>query len=106
MNYNPKIHHRRSIRLQGYDYSQAGAYFITVCTSKRECLFGEILNGEMHVNPYGKIVDQCWLDLPNHYENVQLGEHVVMPNHFHGIVMITAPTASNMKKRHGLPEIV
>ncbi|HOV71833.1 MAG TPA: transposase [Dysgonamonadaceae bacterium] len=86
MKYNPDNHHRRSIRLQGFDYSQAGFYFITLCTQNREYLFGEILNGEIRLNEFGKIAYQCWLEIPNHFPNVQLDECVIMPNHIHGII--------------------
>ena len=89
MTYDPEKHHRRSIRLRGYDYTQPGAYFITICTQGRECLFGEIIDGEMHLNEAGQIVVQTWQDLPNHISNVQLDAFVVMPNHVHGIIIIT-----------------
>ncbi len=89
MTYDPEKHHRRSIRLKGYDYTQPGAYFITICTHGRECLFGEIIDGEMHLNEAGPIVVQTWWDLPNHVPNVQLDAFVVMPNHVHGIIIIT-----------------
>ena len=89
MTYDPQRHHRRSIRLKGYDYTQPGAYFITICTQGRECLFGEIIDGEMHLNEAGQIVVQTWQDLPNHISNVQLDAFVVMPNHVHGIIIIT-----------------
>ena len=89
MAYDPEKHHRRSIRLKGYDYTQPGAYFITICTQGRECLFGEIIDGEMHLNEAGQIVVQTWQDLPNHISNVQLDAFVVMPNHVHGIIIIT-----------------
>jgi len=88
MKYNPEKHHRRSIRLQGYDYSLPGAYFITICTEKRICLFGNIIYGKMVLNEYGKIAQQCWLNIPLHYQNVELNEFVVMPNHIHGIIII------------------
>jgi len=93
--YNPQIHHRRSIRLKGYDYSQAGAYFITICTHNRECLFGEIVGAndirpEMRLNEYGQTVRDEWLKTPALRPNVELGEWVVMPNHIHGIVVITS----------------
>jgi REP element-mobilizing transposase RayT len=88
MKYNPEKHHRRSIRLQGYDYSQPGAYFITICTKDRKYLFGNIIDGKMVLNEYGKIAQQCWLDIPLHYQNVELNEFVVMPNHVHGIIII------------------
>jgi len=88
MKYNPDKHHRRSIRLQGYDYSQPGIYFITLCTQNRECLFGEILNGEIRLNEFGKIAHQCWLEIPQHFPHVQLDEFVVMPDHIHGIIVL------------------
>jgi len=88
MKYHPDKHHRRSIRLQGYDYSQPGAYFITLCTQNRECLFGGILNGEIRLNEFGKIAHQCWLEIPQHFPHVQLDEFVVMPNHIHGIIVL------------------
>lgn len=86
MPYNPQIHHRRSIRLKGYDYSQAGLYFITICTQNRECLFGEFRSPEMILNDAGNIANECWLVIPNHFPNVILHEFIVMPNHIHGIV--------------------
>ena len=89
MTYDPEKHHRRSIRLKGYDYTQPGAYFITICTHSRACLFGEIIDGEMHLNEAGQIVVQTWQDLSNHVSNVQLDAFVVMPNHVHGIIIIT-----------------
>ena len=88
MKFNPKIHHRRSIRLKGYDYSQAGAYFVTIVTWQREMLFGEIVDGVMKLNVIGKIVSGKWQWLETQYEYVELGEWVVMPNHFHGILVI------------------
>ena len=86
--YDPDIHHRRSIRLTHYDYAQAGCYFVTLCAVNRECVFGEILAGEMHLNELGVLVQHEWLQTPVLRPNVSLGEWVVMPNHFHGIVQI------------------
>ena len=97
MPYNPDIHRRRSIRLQGYDYSQAGACFLTVCTHERECLFGEITDGEMHLNDIGGIVAEEWLKTPIIRAAVELDEWVVMPNHFHGIAVSTDAGAINRK---------
>ena len=88
MPYNSNIHHRKSIRLKGYDYSQAGLYFITICVQDRECLFGKIENGEMILNDAGKMVENEWLKIPNRFTNVHLHEYVVMPNHFHAIMEI------------------
>lgn len=81
-------HHRRSIRLKEYDYSRAGAYFVTIVTHHRLFLFGEIANGVMRLNPMGEMVAECWHALPNHYTNIVLDEFVIMPNHIHGIIII------------------
>ncbi len=86
--FDPQKHHRKSIRLQGYDYSQAGAYYVTIVTYQRDCLFGEIMNEEMFLNDFGKIADECWRAIPDHFPNVELGAHVIMPNHAHGIIVI------------------
>ena len=121
--YNPDRHHRRSIRLKGYDYSRAGAYFVTICTHNRECLFGEIapvgatgrspqqstdrspqqstdrsprqtrpgandIHPEMILNEYGAIVQNEWIKTAEIRDEIELDEFVVMPNHFHGIVLI------------------
>ena len=86
--YNPNKHQRRSIRLKGYDYSQPGLYFITICCQDRACLFGRVVNDEMELNDAGKIAEQYWLDIPKHFPNVVLHEYVVMPNHVHGIIEI------------------
>ncbi len=86
--FDPQKHHRKSIRLQGYDYSQAGAYFVTIVTYQRDCLFGKIENEEMQLNDFGKIADECWRAIPEHFPAVELGAYVVMPNHAHGIIVI------------------
>jgi REP element-mobilizing transposase RayT len=91
MPYDPTRHHRRSIRLKGYDYSQAGAYFITICTQDRACLFGKVVNGEMQLNDAGRMVLAEWNMLPERFPHVVLDAFVVMPNHVHGIVVITNP---------------
>ena len=90
--YNPKIHHRKSIRLKGYDYSQAGFYFVTICCQHRACLFGGIVDGAMILNDAGKMVINEWLKLKKRFKNIELQEYVVMPNHFHGIVEIVGAT--------------
>jgi putative transposase len=89
MPYNPNKHHRRSIRLKGYDYSQAGLYFVTICTRNREYLFGNTRDGEMILNDMGKIADECWLEIPTHFPDAILHEYIVMPNHVHGIIELT-----------------
>jgi REP element-mobilizing transposase RayT len=88
MSFNPDIHHRRSIRLREYDYRGAGAYFVTICTFKRECLFGEVIDGEMRLNDAGEAAVECWQGIPDHFPQVQLDEFVVMPNHLHGIIVL------------------
>jgi len=113
MIFDPDVHHRRSIRLKDYDYSQPGAYFVTICAKGRECLFGHVIDGMMLPNDSGKIAVSCWHDLTTHYEYVGLDAFVVMPNHVHGIIILRHPDdgGAGLKpaptlKRHGLPEIV
>ena len=88
MKYNPDTHNRRSIRLKGYDYSQAGAYFVTVCIKERHCLFGKISEGNITLSEIGAVARDLWLRIPEHFGNVRLDEFVVMPNHLHGIIII------------------
>lgn len=90
--YNPNIHHRRSIRLKGYDYSQAGLYFITICCQDRICRFGHVENEEMILNDAGQMVENEWLKLPERFNNIELHKFVVMPNHFHAILEIVGAT--------------
>lgn len=136
MKFDPQKHHRRSIRLKGYDYSSAGAYFVTIVAWRREMLFGEVVDGEMRLNRNGYIVRDAWFDLMNHYRHVELGAFVIMPNHVHGIIVLVddgrggSPVLGKThlpddphtdkdilpinqtrpyvkpKPRHGLPEIV
>jgi putative transposase len=86
--FDPQKHHRRSIRLKGYDYASAGGYFVTIVAWRRECLFGEVLNGEMRLNRYGEIVQNWWMEIPIHFLNVETGAFVIMPNHVHGVIFI------------------
>lgn len=90
MNYNPAIHHRKSIRLKGYDYSQKGLYFITICTHDRIHLFGKIENGKMILNEFGEIAAREWERSEEIRNEIELCEYIIMPNHFHGIVKIIA----------------
>lgn len=92
MKYNPKIHHRRSIRLKGYDYSQAGAYFITVCCQDKECRFGKIENDKMVLNEFGTIAYNEWNKLPERFSNFELDVFQIMPNHMHGIMVLVGAT--------------
>jgi REP element-mobilizing transposase RayT len=111
MPYDPNKHHRRSIRLPGYDYAAAGAYFVTVCTQNRQPLFGEVQNGEMCLSEAGHIVWRCWNDLPNHYAHVKLDAFITMPDHVHAIIVLDdsiagEPENHHLPPRHGLAEIV
>src|SRR6266480_3465833 len=80
--------HRRSIRLHGYDYRQAGAYFVTICTQEHSCLFGDICDEEMTLNEPGRMVLNVWNELPQHYPGVDVDAFVVMPNHVHGVILL------------------
>ena len=110
---------RKSPRLEGYDYSQNGAYFVTIVTHHRRNLFGHIdKDGIMHLNDFGEIVWSCWNDLPAHYKYIELDAFIVMPNHVHGIILIKNPPDTGVRegfkpsptlenyKQHGLSEIV
>jgi REP element-mobilizing transposase RayT len=107
-------HARRSIRLQGYDYAQAGAYFVTICAYERRCLFGNVSDGTMQLNERGRIVEECWEAIPAHLADVELDAFCVMPNHVHGIIIIRrgtpwrAPTVEQFQKpvAGSLPTIV
>ena len=92
--FDPQKHHRRSIRLPDYDYSQAGAYYITIVTYQRALLFGQVINKEMQLSGLGEIADECWRAIPEHFPDVGLGAYVIMPNHVHGIIVI-----DNMQNR-------
>src|SRR3972149_5146321 len=86
--YDPEKHHHRSIRLKEYDYSQTGAYFITICAYNKECIFGDVVDGKIILNQFGEIVKAEWLKTFDIRKNLILDEYIVMPNHFHGIIMI------------------
>jgi len=93
-----------STRLPKYDYSTPGKYFITICTKNRERILSGIVNGCVSLSEEGKIVRDCFLDLPNHYGNIEIDEFIVMPDHFHGIIEIK--DNQNPEKQHGLSEFV
>ena len=88
MKFDPQTHHRRSIRLDGYDYTQAGAYFVTISAWQRECLFGEVVEGEMRLNTAGKIANEQWVKLGRRFTGGDFSLYVIMPNHVHGIVIL------------------
>ncbi len=86
--FDPETHHRRSIRLRGYDYSGPGTYYVTICTHGKQHLFGEVVDGEMCRSELGEKVDSHWRDLPRHYPEARLDAFVLMPNHIHGLIEI------------------
>lgn len=96
-------HHRRSIRLPEYDYSQEGCYFVTIVTKHRTPIFGEIIDGEMHLSIYEKIVESTWHDLKNHNSNIDLDEFIIMRNHIHGIIYLFAVGAGSQLARNLQP---
>jgi REP element-mobilizing transposase RayT len=112
--YDPEKHHRRSIRIPGYDYSQSGAYFITICTHNRACLFGDVRDDTIALSDAGRYVLETWNNLPRHYPYVELDAFRIMPNHTHGIVWLLdhmdasvgAGLRPALTQRHGIPEII
>ncbi len=127
MGFNLDKHHRHSIRLKDYNYSQSGAYFVTICIRHHESILGKINDGKMSLYDAGQIVKSVWEELPNHYNNVELDTFVIMPNHVHGIIMLGdspdagaglkpalnkkayKPERAGLKPaptKHGIPEII
>jgi putative transposase len=97
MHDSPQLPNRRSVRLKTFDYSQQGAYFLTICAQHNECLFKRVILEEMILNDVGTIVHECWSEIPRHFSDVELAAHVVMPNHLHGIVVLRG------RARHAVP---
>jgi putative transposase len=91
MTYDPEKHNRKSLRLKHYDYTKRGEYFITICTENKKFLFGDVVNAKMHLNDFGRIAARCWLEIPIHFEKVDLDVFVAMPNHVHGILALNYP---------------
>jgi putative transposase len=91
--YNPDRHHRRSIRLDNYDYARAGAYFVTICIQDRLCTFGEVSNDRVNLNDSGRLIASLWEDLPDHYPGIGTDAFVLMPNHLHGILVLESDAA-------------
>jgi hypothetical protein len=85
----PSNPQRRNLRVPEFDYSQPGAYFVTIVTQDRKTFFGQVFDGEMVLNDVGKMVEEVWIAIPKHFPNVELGAFVIMPNHIHGIISIT-----------------
>jgi putative transposase len=98
MNSNASFPLRQNLRLPEFDYSQPGAYFVTIVTQDRKPLFGQVVDGEMVLNEVGRIAEEVWVEISEHFPNVELGEFVVMPNHIHGIISI-----ANVEATHASP---
>ena len=94
-------HARRSMRLRGYDYGHAGAYFVTICTQGRACLFGEVVDGETCLNRAGRMVEDVWSEMPRYYPAVGVDGFVVMPNHIHGIITLSPHVGAGPRARPG-----
>ncbi len=101
---------RKTNRLREYDYSMTGYYYVTICTYNREELFGHIENNQMILNKSGRIAKTAWLEIPNHFPNIELDEFIVMPNHIHGIIIINNPVgdghARPVNKNNNLSVII
>ncbi len=108
MKYDAAKHHRRSIRLKGYDYSQAGAYFVTICIKDGLYTLGEIRNNQIYLSEAGLMVQTIWDELPLNYPGVEVDAFVVMPDHFHGIIVLMPENISGAipKKPMTLPDVV
>ncbi len=87
MGFDSGIHHRRSIRLQGYDDSQTGAYFVTICAQHRECLFRDITDGNVWLNDVGQMIERWYRELAYKFPDIQCGDFICMPNHVHFVVI-------------------
>ncbi|MBU4267854.1 MAG: transposase [Acidobacteria bacterium] len=88
MPFDREKHHRRSIRLKGFNYTQGNAYFVTICSYQKECIFGNISDGLMVLNEQGKCIEKAWLETAAIRPSIKLDEFIIMPNHFHGIIWI------------------
>jgi len=104
MPYDPDRPARRSIRLRDYDYAQPGVYFVTVCTYHRECLLGDVVNGEMVLNEAGEIVRHTLEELPQRFPGIAVDIHVIMPNHLHGIILVGAQFIAPLPRPAPIPQ--
>jgi REP element-mobilizing transposase RayT len=97
--------HRRSIRLRGHDYTQPGAYYVTLPTQAHACIFGRVVDDEMQLNALREIARDCWLEIPDHVPGVRLDAWIVMPNHLHGILWLDEIASPSLPARasHGSP---
>jgi putative transposase len=104
MKYDAKVHHRRSIRLHGYDYASPGAYFVTLCAFNKKCIFGRVVGDRMDENDCGKIAREQWLESAQIRQEFALDEFIVMPNHLHGILWILGPKGERVLMNSGFAQ--
>ena len=100
MMFNPLLHHRRSIRLKEYDYSQPGVYFVNICIRNYECLLGNINVHDIELNDFGEIVKYSWENIPKYFNRVDLDKYIMMPNHLHGIIIINGNNPKCVGAKH------
>ena len=101
MEYDPKSHHRRSIRLRKYDYSWPGAYYVTVCAFNKDCIFGQVVGQQMHENVCGHVVREQWFESAKKRKEIELDAFIVMPNHMHGVLWILGPRGEHVLMKSG-----
>ncbi len=110
MNSNKNKPKRKLIRLHEFDYSTPWWYYVTICTKNMRCWFGNITNGQIKLNKLGKQVKSLWINIPDHYSSVETDYYVIMPNHFHGIIILNNSVetghAPSLRKEHNLGNIV
>ena len=104
MKYDARIHHRRSIRLPGYDYALPGAYFVTLCAFNRKCIFGRVVEDRMYENDCGKLAREQWFESAQIRQEFALDAFIVMPNHLHGILWILGPKGGRVLLGSGFPQ--
>jgi len=95
---DPFHYYRRSLRLRKHHYARGGVYFVTLCARERECLFGEITGVEMRLSDCGKIIRDEWLHTETTRQNVLLDAYVIMPNHIHGVIILTSGIAAEKRR--------
>jgi putative transposase len=89
-------HDRKSARMKDFDYSQAGAYFVTICTQNKVCLFGDVTDGKMVLNDAGRMVEKWYRELPKKFKDIAIDEYIIMPNHIHFIIVNTGSVGADL----------
>jgi len=97
MVYDPKVHHRRSIRLRSWDYAWPWWYYVTIVVKDRECRFGKAIYDSVVLSDLGKAAEGSWAQIPNHHKGVELDDYVLMPNHLHGIIILNGTSRTDVQ---------